>query len=41
MTVDQFQRWVQRKYGRALTDAELNDLAGAVGYTSSEIGPPV
>ena len=37
MTVDQFQRWVQRKYGRALTDAELNDLAGAVGYTGGPI----
>jgi len=41
MTVDQFQRWVQRKYGRALTDAELNDLAGAVGYTGGPISDEV
>lgn len=34
MTVDQFQRWVQGKYGRALTDAELKRLADAVGHRS-------
>jgi hypothetical protein len=37
MTVDQLQRWVQRKYGRALTDEELAQLADVVGYTGGPI----
>jgi len=39
MSVAQFQEWVANRYGRPLSDAELRQLAEAVGYTGGDLTP--